>query len=150
MVAEDCLKVEDHLWSSSQSVFSEFCQDGVSYYCTPARNSRVPQWLSAKEPAFQRRRLGFYPWVGKIPWRKKWQPTPVFLLRQSQGQRSLAGYRPWGPKESDMTEWLNHNEETQRGLRGWFYRVKGGHFKQSLVVVLFGRDCPLRWGFWKW
>ena len=44
------------------------------------------------------------PWVGKIPWSRKWQPTPVFLLGKSHGQRSLAGYSPWGCKESDMTE----------------------------------------------
>ena len=38
---------------------------------------------------------------GKIPWRRKWQPTPVFLPRKSHGQMSLAGYRPWGHKELD-------------------------------------------------
>ena len=38
------------------------------------------------------RRIGFYPWVGKIPRRRNWQPTPVFLPRKSHGQRSLAGY----------------------------------------------------------
>ena len=42
--------------------------------------------------------------VGKIPWRREWLPTPVFLPRESHGQRSLGGYRPWGHKESDMTE----------------------------------------------
>ena len=41
---------------------------------------------------------GFHPWVGKIPWRRAWQPTPVFLPGESHGQRSLAGYSPWGPK----------------------------------------------------
>ena len=50
------------------------------------------------------RRLGFNPWVRKIPWRRKSQPTPVFLLEESHGQRSLAGYGPWGHKESDTTE----------------------------------------------
>ena len=44
------------------------------------------------------------PWVGKIPWRSKWQPTPVFLPGESHGQRSLAGYGPWGRKEPDRTE----------------------------------------------
>ena len=38
----------------------------------------------------------FSPWVGKIPWRRKWQPTPMFLPREFHGQRSLAGYNPWG------------------------------------------------------
>ena len=45
--------------------------------------------------------------VGKIPWKKKWQPTPVFLLGEFHGHRSLAGYSSWGCKESDMTEQLS-------------------------------------------
>ena len=49
-------------------------------------------------------RHGFDPWVGKIPWRRAWQPTPVFLPGESHGQRKLAGYSPWGHKELDMTE----------------------------------------------
>ena len=53
-----------------------------------------------------RRRPEFNPWVGKSPWRKKWQPTPVFLPGGSPAQRSLVGYCPWGPKESDTTEQL--------------------------------------------
>ena len=42
-------------------------------------------------------------WVGKIPWRSKWQPTPGFLPGESHGQRSLVGPSPWGRKESDPT-----------------------------------------------
>ena len=56
---------------------------------------RLPMWLSGKESACQcrrHRRLGFNSWVGKSPWRKKWQHTPVFLPGESQGKRSLAGY----------------------------------------------------------
>ena len=49
---------------------------------------------------------GFNPWVGKIPWRRAWQPTPVFLPEEFHGQRSLANYSPWDHKESDTTEWL--------------------------------------------
>ena len=45
-------------------------------------------------------RPGFDPWVRKIPWRREWQPTPVFLLGEFHGQRSLLGYHPWGHKES--------------------------------------------------
>ena len=51
-------------------------------------------------------RPGFDAWVGKIPWRREWQPTPVFLPGEFHGQRSLAGYSPLGCKESDTTEWL--------------------------------------------
>ena len=50
------------------------------------------------------RRCGFDPWVGKTPWRRTWQPTPVFLPRESHGQRSLAGYNAQGHKELDTTE----------------------------------------------
>ena len=65
------------------------------------------KWLSSKEPALQcrrHRRHGFDPWVGKMPWRSKWQSTPVFLPGKSYGQRSLAGYSPGGRRELDMTE----------------------------------------------
>ena len=47
----------------------------------------------------QCRRPGLDPWVGKIPWSRKWQPTPVFLPGESHGQRRLAGYSPWGHRE---------------------------------------------------
>ena len=46
----------------------------------------------------------FDPWVGKIPWRREWLPTPVFLPGESHAQRSLLGYSPWNHKESDTTE----------------------------------------------
>ena len=49
--------------------------------------------------------------VSLTPWRRKWQPTPVFLLGQSHGQRSLAGYSPWGLKELEMTERLHSTTE---------------------------------------
>ena len=54
----------------------------------------------------QWRRPRFESWVGKIPWRRKWQSTPVLLPGKSHGQRSLVGYSPWGRKESDTTERL--------------------------------------------
>ena len=58
-----------------------------------------------KESACQCRRCRcrFDSWVGKIPWRRKWHPTPVFLLGKFHGQRSLVGYSPWGCEESDTT-----------------------------------------------
>ena len=50
------------------------------------------------------KRCGFSPWVRKVPWSRKWQPTPVFLPGKSHGQRSLVGNSPWGRKESDTAE----------------------------------------------
>ena len=72
---------------------------------TPSKNVlRLPRWLSDKESAWQCRWCRFNPWVRKIPWRRKWQPTPVFLPRKSHGQRNLVGYSSWGCEESDTTE----------------------------------------------
>ena len=67
--------------------------------------------LVVKSPpasAGRHKRPGFDPWVGKIPWRRAWLPTPVFLPGESHGQRSLMGYSPQGPKESDTTEATYH------------------------------------------
>ena len=66
-----------------------------------------PGGASGKEPACQSRRHKrhrFDPWVGKIPRRKNWQPTPVFKPRESHKQRSLGDYSPRGGKESDTAE----------------------------------------------
>ena len=60
-------------------------------------------WLRSKESTCQCRKHGFGPWVRKISLRRKWQPTLVFLPGKSHGQRTLAGYSPWGHKESDTT-----------------------------------------------
>ena len=67
-----------------------------------------PRWLSGKEFTWKCRRCGFNPWVMKIPWRRKWQPTPVFLPAKSHGQRSLEGYSPWGCKR------VRHDLATQQ------------------------------------
>ena len=52
----------------------------------------------------RRKRHRFNPWVWKSPWRRAWQPAPLFLPGESHGQRTLAGYSPWGNKESNTTE----------------------------------------------
>ena len=51
--------------------------------------------------------VGSIPESGKIPWRREWQLTPVFLPREFHGQRSLAGYSSWGRKELDTIKWLS-------------------------------------------
>ena len=62
----------------------------------------------ANYPLFAMQETGFHPRVEKIPWRRKWQPTPEFFPGESHGQRSLEGYSSWGHKESDTTEGLTH------------------------------------------
>ena len=69
----------------------------------------LPRWLSGQDSACQCRRLqrhAFDPWVGKIPWRREWQPIPVFLPGEFHGQKSLVDYSTWGLKESDRIEQL--------------------------------------------
>ena len=69
-----------------------------------------------KEPACLCRRPGFYPWVGKTPWRRKRQPTPALLPGESPAQRSLVAYSPWGCKELYTAE-RTHTHMHAQGLR---------------------------------
>ena len=71
---------------------------------------RFPRWCSDKESTCQGRRHergGFDPWVGKIPWRRKWQPTPAFLPGAFHGQRSLEGYSPRGFKRVGQDQYVH-------------------------------------------
>ena len=77
--------------------------------------SCIPGGTGGKESACQCRkckRLWFDSWAQKVPWRRAWQATPVFLPEKCHGQRSLGGYSPGCHKESDVTEWLS----TQAGF----------------------------------
>ena len=69
----------------------------------------LPKLLKWKRICLQCRRPGFDSWVRKNPWRRAWWATPVFLPGEFHGQRSLASYSPWGPKELDTTERLIHS-----------------------------------------
>ena len=69
--------------------------------------TQLPRWLSGKESSCQGRRHWFHPWVGKIHWRRKWQPISGFLPGKSHGLRRLVGCNSWGHKESDTTELLH-------------------------------------------
>ena len=88
-----------------------------------------PGGASGEDPACQCRRrktCGFHPWVGKIPWRRKWLPIPVFLPGKFHRQRSLVGYRPRGHKESDRTEHI------------YFLRL----WSKGSVDAAHGLNCP--------
>ena len=97
-------------------------------------------WLRWWRIRLQCRRLGFHPWVGKIPWRREWQPIPVFLPGKFHGQRSLAGYRPWSRRVRH--NWVtythiqsNSQAEGQGPLRQairYCYHING---KQTLTIV---------------
>ena len=76
--------------------------------------SLVAQTVKNLSAVQQMQETWFHPWVGKIPWRREWQPTRVFLPRELHGQRSLVGYSPWGRKESDPAKRFS------LGLPRWF------------------------------
>ena len=69
-----------------------------------------PGSSAGKESACKAGDAGSIPGLGTSPWRRKWQPTPVFLPGESHGQRSLAGYSPQGHKESDTTKAAEHTQ----------------------------------------
>ena len=86
-------------------MFNEGTQTHIYMYPFSLRG--FPGSASDKESTCRCRRhkrQEFNPWVRKIPWRRAWQPTSVFLPGESHGQRSLAGYSPWGHTELDTTE----------------------------------------------
>ena len=98
---------------------------------------------SGKEPICQCRthkRHKLDPWVGTIPWRRAWQPTPVFLPGESHGQRSLAGCSPWGCKESDTTERLHFSPNYLQHARPcsawhvWTHLTLTNPSKQQLLL----------------
>ena len=76
----------------------------------------------------------FDPWVGEIPWRRTWQPAPAFLPGESHGQMSLAGYSPWGCRESDTTEWLTLS------LSSYWSDYRGNKKTQSFHLKSSSRD----------
>ena len=102
-VSFKCTEDDSVIQTHSSVVFRHFSHKVIAEHWLefPALCSRallvVPRWFSGEEC----RGLRFGPWVGKIPWRREQQPTPVFLPGDSHGQRSLASYSPWGHKDSD-------------------------------------------------
>ena len=105
-----------------------------------------PRWLSRWRNCLQCRRHKFDPQVGKIRQRRKWQPTPVFLPGEFHGQRSLAGYSPWGHKELEMTKQLihTHTHKAGGGFSGSHYI--GKLWSQSIVSKLLIGNHP--WPGW--
>ena len=73
----------------------------------------------------------FDPWVKKIPWRRAWQPIPVFASKEFHEQRSPVGYSPWGCKESDTTKWITLSKRIVIHLLRHMYHGFSRTFTQS-------------------
>ena len=119
----------------------------------------LPSWLSGKKFACQHRghrRRGFDPWIGKIPWRRKWQPIPVFLTGESHEQRSLAGNSPSGHRELDTTEQLSMHTHELEKVQTWegskpswlsfsAYEVKWSESRSLVSNSLWPHGLPSPW-----
>ena len=108
------LGITIHQWQRATSLKSKPTPRGILLLITDPHEgmglSQVAQLQRTCQPS---RRHRFSPWVGMIPWRRKWPPSPVFLPEKSHGQRSLAGYCPWGLKRvgRDLATKQQQNED---------------------------------------
>ena len=113
---EECRDYSPHIicnvWLCIYPVFVCFSMISISTD-TSATNANygLPKWLSGKESSRQCKRHEFDPGVGKIPWKRKWQLSSIFLPGNSHRQRNLAGYSPWGLKR------VRHNLGTEQQAR---------------------------------
>ena len=97
------LMLKNHLNFVPQNIHVYFSRN----YPPQQKKKCLHRWHNTKEPTCQCRRLGRYgcdPWVGEMPWCRKWQSALVFLPGKVHGQRRLVGYSPWSCKESYMTK----------------------------------------------
>ena len=117
------------------------------------------RWHQGKERTCACRRLqrfSFDPWLGKIPWRRKWHSSAVFLHGKFHGQRSLVGYSPWGLKESDMSARLSRCENRDNTMQKmnpnvnqelWVIKNKQNHkqnklFSHKICTQKVTSPCP--------
>ena len=84
--------------------------------------------------SLQCRRLGFDHWVRKIPWRRKWQPTPVFLPEKFHGEGSPEGYSSWDHR-------IRHNWVTNAHQSSWHFKKTPSNVVASLVAQLVKIAC---------
>ena len=101
----------------------------------------LPTWLRWWRIHLQCRRPGFSPWVRKVPWRRKWLPTPIFLPGEFHGQRNLAGYHPWSHKDSDTTEQLILTSSVQSLSHVWLYVIPWTAAHQTSLSITNSGAC---------
>ena len=130
-------------WRIPQAIQSmelqRFGHDWVTFTFT------FPWWLSGKESTCQYRKSRFKTWVRKIPWRRKWQPSSVFLPGKSHEQRSLAGYSPWVHKR--VGQGLA-TKQWQKPHLLCIYFIPGPVMNETRFLLL--RSCQSHWVEWNW
>ena len=97
------------------------------------------RWRQAKEPACQgwrHKRCGLDPWVGKIPQRRAWQFTPVFLAGESHGQRRLGGYSPWGHSQTRLNTAQRRDAYLHTGLETIVVKLRSFDFSKHSLLYL--------------
>ena len=112
----------------------------------PIQHLSFPGGASGKESTYQLMRQRFDPWVGKIAWRRKWNPTSTFFPGEFHGQRSLAGYSQWGHKKSDMTQHLSNYPTFdwfvfERDLRHYLFQLYHNKSKNTEAQVSNVTNC---------
>ena len=99
------------------------------------RSKGLPWQLSSKESACQCRRHALDPWIREIPWRRKWQPTPLFVHGEFHGQKGLVGYSPQGHKRAGQNLAAEQQQEVKslksRFLPGW----RGGRCSRRVSIL---------------
>ena len=119
-------------WLSSHSSLYSACLwwSSTLYSAVPSVASQVAQW---ERICLQNRRCRFDLWVETVSWRRQWQPAPVFLPGKPHAQRSLAGYSPWGRKETAHV----HTCSQSTGNHRWISLEK-----QKKETKAEGFSCP--------
>ena len=108
-------------------------------YTQPSLLLWVPRWLSRWRihlPCRRHRRCGFDPWVGKMPWKRKWQFTPVLLPEKAHGQRSLSGYSPTGRRH----DWANKRRTSLLVMTPWGRQDKTYQWFSYLFISLYSTN----------
>ena len=141
------LNLDQQVDSSHNGLFSVPERNQTSSHVLPACSSASLHWWGFRGGSVVKNLptnagdLGLIPgWVRKIPWSRKWQPTPVFLPGKSHGQRSLMCYSPWDCKKSDMTE---HACQTTYLANSFFESQFNFFFLGKLFVIALDQETSL-------
>ena len=107
----------------------------------------LPRWLRRQRICLQCRRPRFNPWVRKIPSRREWLPTPVFLAREFHGQSNLVDYSPWSSKGSDTAKLLtvSQNRMQSAGVGGRDFEIRIRSFFNKWLMLRISHSSKSMW-----